>query len=458
MMKNQKSGVCSIIIFSILILLVLVPFVANAQITGKWTGYLSFKNKNIELEFDFDKGKNGIMNVPGQGAYGLKINLKEVDSQKVKLVVDSNRSKMHFTGEIINKDSISGSFTQKGYMGRFRISRENDTIPDNPWTDREITFYNDTIKLSGTLSLPDTTNKYPAVIFITGSGQQNRNENIKGFKVFKQLAVPFIKSGIAVLRYDDRGVGGSDNVNYKKADSKDFAEDAEAAFRYLSAHPNIKPDKIGFLGHSEGGLIAPIVAQDHDPAFIIMMAGSTVPGDKLLEVQTRALLKANNLDKKTIESRVKTNSSIYDELKKENPSTEKLLRLFLTILKKRRPQADSSMLYKRAKKQASITDTPWLRFFLKYDPKPVLEKLDIPVLAVFGGKDLQVVDTLNRKPIDRMIENGKSNFTVKVFPEANHLFQDADLGTVDEYGKLPKEFVEGFKSYLTEWARKALKK
>lgn len=442
--------------WSILIFALFLSQHSISQVQGKWEGEISLMSQDIQIEFDFDKKEKGIMNIPNQGAYGLDVNVKKSDSSGIQLVVDSTRRPMRFTGNQVHSDSIFGTFRQSGHIGRFMLSRVKEE--KHPWVDREVTFQNDTINLAGTLSLPDTTGEHPAVVFISGSGQQDRDENVKGFKVFKTLATSFINSGIAVLRYDDRGTGDSDNGNFRQADSRDFAEDAAAAFKFLASHPHIKKGEIGMLGHSEGGIIASMVAQNHNLDFIIMMAGTTLPGDKILQSQTRALLKANNLDSATIQSRVDFNTTIYEELKKDEPNREKIYKLFYDFMQEQRPGTDSSTIASTVNMQVDAINRPWFRFFLQYDPKPALEKLEIPVLAVFGGKDLQVTDTLNREPIDNLIDSGKDNFTVKVFPEANHLFQDAQTGNISEYGRLPKKFVKGFEEYLIQWTQQALEK
>lgn len=441
----------------LLVLSLLFSFAyAFSQATGKWEGHISVKGMKIGIEFEFDKGENGVMNVPGQGAYDLKIDRRTFMDQSMSLVVDSARSNMRFKGKFVNTDSLAGTFVQHGAIGRFMISRAKEKKESNNWVDREVRFSNDTVTLAGTLSLPDTVNTHAVVILVSGSGQQNRDENIFGFKVFKKMVPAFIEKGIAVLRYDDRATGESDHGNPNACTTRDFAKDAMAAYDFLGNHANIDKSKIGMLGHSEGGIIAPMVAQQRDLAFVVMMAGTTVPGDQVLMKQSEAVLKTMGYDREEMKRTLKANREIYDELLKQNPDSSKIKAIFFQLAEDNGESLDSSAAITNIERQSWAVMLPWFRFFLKYDPAVALRELDAPTLVLFGGKDVQVLPEQNRKLIDDFIAAGKKNFTLKVFPEANHLFQDAETGSVQEYKTLPPEFIDGYLEYVTQWVKKSV--
>ncbi|MCF8331941.1 MAG: alpha/beta fold hydrolase [Bacteroidales bacterium] len=438
-------------------LLILVNYETIAQVQGKWEGEISILTKKIEMEFDFDKKDNGIMNVPVQGAYNLSVDSINSVDDSVSFYVDSSLSNMRFQGKKITADSISGTFLQSGFEGTFFLTKINREEPDHPWIDKEVRFNNDTVEFAGTLSLPDTTSKHPAIIFISGSGQQTRDENIFGFKIFKEMAPAFIQKGFAVLRYDDRGTGESDHGNPNKCTTKDFADDAIAAFDFLADHSNINNHKIGILGHSEGALIAFMIAQDKNPGFIIMMGGTTVQGDKVLMAQTRAVLESMSIDEDMIRKRLNSNRKLYDEIMKPNTDPTKIKKIFSDLADESGQTQDSVLLNKAIEAQMSAIMQPWFEFFLTYDPSPAIKKLETPVLAMFGGKDIQVTAKQNKPLIDTLINEGRDNFTVKVFPDANHLFQEAETGSVREYSKLSPEFIDGFLDYISNWAHKTVK-
>ena len=441
-----------IVFLLIAVWVIMSPCNLNAQENGKWEGKILVLGNSLNFEIDFDKQEHGVMNVPAQGAFGLLLNNKKIQNDSIFFLVDSGRSNMRFEGKIFHEDSIQGKFLQSGYSGEFKLYRQK-IKKEHSGIDQEVSFHNDTIQLAGTLSLPDTNKKHPAVIFISGSGQQDRDENVFGFKVFKKMAPSFIDKGFAVLRYDDRGTGNSDYGNPENSDTRDFADDAKAAFEFLKQHPNINKSNIGILGHSEGGMIAPMVADDHDVDFIILMAAPTVPGKELLLKQTERVLQTMGLSEEEVSRRRNINKSIYEEVIKQNTDTAAIKQAFQKLVQ----SSDSAAVQAQMNQQIKAVLSPWIKFFLSYDPAPKLKDLDIPVLALYGGKDVQVDSQQNKVLIKDMISKGKDNYTLKVFPNANHLFQHADTGSMQEYQQLPKEFTEGFLKYITNWAENTVR-
>ena len=437
------------------IILILLGLVINhclAQPSGVYTGNIKVMGQTIDIEVSLTRendGFSGHLSIPAQGASNLRLNSIRHDAPSFTFRVDTATTRLEFEGRYYpDGDSLSGIFRQSGFEGTYFLTSENQKEETVDWIRREVFFHNDTIKLAGTLSLPDTNQLYPAVMLISGSGQQDRDENVMGFKIFRQLEQYFISRDIAVLRYDDRGAGASDQGNVEQATSKDFADDALAGLRYLKNHPFIHPDKAGMLGHSEGSIIANMVANRTDAAFVVMMAGPVMPGSELLPLQGKTIMQAEGMDEEKIRKNVETNQSIYQEVMKENPDWGHIRELFRGALQ----QLDSAKREQTINQQMPFLKSPWMKFFLKYDPAGAIAKSDYPVLAIFGGKDTQVPAEQNVSELKQVIGNNQlKNVEIITFDQANHLFQKADTGSPGEYSKLKKSFVEGFTEKVADW-------
>ncbi|NQT92950.1 MAG: alpha/beta fold hydrolase [Lentisphaerae bacterium] len=367
-------------------------------------------------------------------------------------------------------DSIGGSFAQAGYSGTFSLSRAEAPVedlaeaappPPLPYAEEEVTFRNGDVTLAGTLTIPPSGAPSPAVVMITGSGPQNRDEELFGFKPFRIIADHFTRNGIAVLRYDDRGIGGSTG-NVSESTSEDFAMDVLEAVRFLQARDDIAANRIGLVGHSEGGIVAPIVAANSDAvALIILMAGTAVTGEEILFAQGEAILSANGATEAQLRTQRETQRQMFEVIR----TGEGMEELEADLREQVRAGIDSLP----ADQRAAITDVDaaidaqvngqlgaigsrWFRFFLDYDPATALEQVDVPVLALFGGLDLQVPPDVNREPMERALErSGNSDVTMHTFPMANHLFLTAVTGSPNEYPTMDKVFVPGFLEMMTEW-------
>lgn len=428
---------------------------AQPQPKGQYYGKIIIMGQTVPFQLEFKKSASGslsgVLDVPVQGAYSLKLSALEHDGSRLNFEVDTARTHMIFEGNYMAaKDSIYGKYIQSGYSGTFYLAAEEEKI--NVWVDKEVTFRNKRVKLAGLLSLPDTVKKHPAIIFISGSGPQNRNENILGFKVFKKLAEPFLENGYAILRYDDRGTGQSDKADRTKLTTENYARDALAAYNFLKQHPNIDPDKIGMLGHSEGAIIAKMLTSQIDAAFVVMMGGPVVEGKKLLLEQGVSISKAEGKDSAYLASLRKYNSKIFEEVLSPKPDTSKIYRIIDESLQLNDSGIDSAEIDLYKKQQVQTLMLPWMQFFLKYDPAEDLKAVKCPVLAVYGGKDTQVPAGMNTQRLEEIIRQyNKDNIQTLLFPEANHLFQDAETGSPSEYKDLPPEFVNGFTEALIKW-------
>jgi len=295
------------------------------------------------------------------------------------------------------------------------------------------------VRLSGTLTLPDGRGPFPAVVLVSGSGPQDRDESLMGHKPFLVLADYLARRGIASLRYDDRGVGRS-NGRFGGSTSADFADDAEAAVRVLRGTRGVIPGGVGIVGHSEGALVGQMVAaRSPDVAFLVMLAGPGVRGDSLLLLQTRALLRAAGASPEAVERTARINRRIYAALTAGVDSAETMRRVHVaeaeylaTLPAAERPAAERAL----AAGHAGMFD-PWTRYFLAFDPAPVLRRVRVPVLALNGTLDVQVAHAENLAGIAAALRaGGNRDHETVALPGLNHLLQTARSGAVTEYASI----------------------
>ena len=320
--------------------------------------------------------------------------------------------------------------------------------PARPYPYREelVTYDNAAahVRLAGTLTLPQGPGPFPAVALIAGSGAHTRDENVFGHAVFLVLADHLTRHGIAVLRYDKRGLGGSGG-DFATATSREFASDAEAGLAYLRTRPEIDPGHIGLIGHSEGGVIAPMVAQrDPSVAFLVLMAGSGVPGDQIIMAQSRAIAAAAGAPDASLAANAVIERRFLDAVMaaKDRPSAE--LAAVRTVLKA------AGLPDAAIEASATAASSDWYRFFLAYDPAPALRALRRPVLAVIGSKDLQVPATLNL-PVFRAALKSDPAAEILELPGLNHLFQTAQTGAPSEYGEIEETLSPKALDVITGW-------
>ncbi len=419
-------------------------------ILGKWNGILEVQGTQLPLVFTISKadaGYLGTFDSPSQGAKDIKLNSTSFENGVLTLKYD--QLKIEYVGTLNKDNIIEGTFKQGAYSAPLNLSRNEVAVkkPNRPqepkepfgYYTEEVTFKNEKagVILSGTLSLPTKDGQYPVVILVSGSGPQDRNEELLGHKPFLVIADYLTKNGIGVLRYDDRGVAKSTGV-FKTATSFDLADDANAAVEFVKKRP--EAIKIGIAGHSEGGVIAPIVAaKNKNVNFIILLAGTGVVGDQLLLEQTYLIAKADGTSAADLAKAKKINAQIFSLIKKA--TSEEQAKKDLTILLKKEiknmPAADKPKGVSDddfIKQQVAQLANPWMMNFLKYDPVVNLKKVKCPVLALNGDKDLQVPSAMNLSAIKKAVtSNGNKNVTIKEFKNLNHLFQETTTGNPNEY-------------------------
>jgi len=439
---------------------------------AQWDGAILVLGSELGMtvRFSSDSGVwSATMDIPQQGAMGLPLQNVKVDLPSVYFELMGGPGLAVFDGTLAG-DSITGSFAQSGVTGTFRL-RQTTVAPEAPPVDtaaapvpyrsEEITFHNGDITLAGTLTLPEGLGPFAAVVLISGSGAQNRDEEIFGFRPFRLIADHLTGAGMAVLRYDDRGVGGSSG-NVQMATSDDFAGDALAAVAFLRERADIRGDAVGLIGHSEGGLVAPMASvRSPDVAFIVLLAGGAVPGDEILLAQAELILRANGASEEALAAQRQLQLKIFAAIRADTgwdgvrAEIEGQIRESIEALPAEQRAAITdlgSFVKTRADQQIIGVRLPWFRFFLDFDPRTVLSKVSVPVLALFGEKDLQVPPDQSVEPMrEAFAAAPTTDVTIEVLPGANHLFQAATTGSPNEYATLKKEFVPGFLDLITGW-------
>jgi hypothetical protein len=309
----------------------------------------------------------------------------------------------------------------------------------------------DSISLAGTITYPKMGSDFPAVILISGSGPQDRNSELLNHKPFLVLADYLTKRGIAVLRVDDRGTGESEG-NYNETGLNGFVNDTESAFEFLKTRKEINHSKIGLIGHSLGGIIAPIIAsEDTDVSFIVILAGSGIRGDKLMLLQKEIIERKMGVPEIGITQGQNNMKGAYDIILKSNENqTElqvELKNYFTKVFGAMLPESQIQTI----SEQMSI---PWLTDFIKFDPQTALSKTKCPVLALNGANDLQVPSKENLETIEKILkENGNEDVETKQLENLNHLFQESKTGLPNEYATIEQTFSPKALEIIAEWIK-----
>ena len=471
-----RNFLSTLISFGIVINIAAQP--AN-KFTGIWEGKL---NVGIELRIVFtikENGQGGLVSSadsPDQSAYGLKCDTTSLNAGTI--TIEMNDLKAFFTGKLLNDSTINGTFTQRAV---FQLTlnkvdrpseRKRPQTPQPPFSYKiEDVGYDNADKslhFGATITIPEGNGPFPAAVLITGSGAQNRDEEIMGHKLFAVIADYLTLQGFIILRVDDRGVGKSTG-KFNEANSADFAKDVNTSVDYLLSRPEVDGKKAGLIGHSEGGMIAPMVAVNRkDINFIVLLAGPGVKIVDLMAEQNAAILRSAGIGQQALDAYTPLYKEMEEQIIKAADSTTAL-----TAIKKTLniwiAKTDSSLVKELDLKESKSRDaigarlvqtmySPWFKYFLSFDPAPFLKKLKCKVLAINGDKDIQVISRQNLPGITASLKKSKvKSYMIKEMPGLNHLFQTCNKCTLGEYGELEETFSPEASQVISEWLNKNVK-
>ncbi len=438
---------------------------AETPFAGDWLGRIGPGLRLVlHLHPGADGALTGTLDSPDQGAKDIP--LGAVVTRGDSLTVEVPAVRGVYVALRIAPDSLAGEWRQNGVRLPLAMGHGSATAPPRPqephgplpYEAREVTVdAGGGIRLAGTLTMPRGGGPHAAALLVSGSGPQDRNEEVFGHRPFLVLADHLTRKGIAVLRVDDRGVGGSTG-SFAGATSDDFARDAGACVAWLRGQHGVDPKRVGLIGHSEGGLIAPIVAdRDPDVAFVVLLAGPAVDGETVILDQSARMRRAAGEDSATVARMAAQQERIFAALAasadtaRDLPRVRALIRATIDDLPEaeRRQIGDPSAA---ADAQLRRVTSPWFRFFLRYDPQPALAALDCPALALYGSLDLQVAPALHRAPMARALARSPGgDARVRVLPGLNHLFQAAKTGLPSEYPDIEETFDPAALEAVSGW-------
>lgn len=464
------------ILLSVVFLASTLSVYAQNNFDGTWAGALN-EVQNLRMGFNVSGHKEGnpvaTLDVPAQGAKDIPCDTVIIDGDSIHIKVVKINGR--YDGKLTEVNRIDGLWTQNGMSislildrreGRVQLNRPQTPIAPFPYNSEDVLFYNEnkSIEYGATITTPRDDKQHPAVILISGSGPQNRDEELFQHKPFAVVADHLTKNGYVVLRVDDRGVGKTTG-DRSKATSADFADDVMAAIEFLKKRKEVDKKKIGLYGHSEGGLIAQLVASRRkDIDFIVLMASPGIKVIQLMAEQNVAVLKTTGLS----EEEANKYAELYIAVMKGMIAAESrdvaeknvnnLLTDWITKTDAATVLATTNITDDESKKKFTyeflrqVYDSKWMMYFMQYDPKPVLEKLDCKVLALNGDKDIQVLSRSNLEGIAKALANSKSKVhEVREIEGVNHLFQECKACTVQEYGQLEQTLKPQVLEIVTTW-------
>ncbi len=435
-----------------------------SAIDGSWLGALDLGGIKLRLLFQITSTPEGLQaTLKSLDQGGVIIPVTSIKQDDAKVTIEINGIKGSFSGTL-DKDlaTMEGTWSQNGppmplTLKKTDAEKLQTVVPHPqepkkpyPYRSEDVSYENKSapgVTLAATLTLPQGKGPFPAVLLITGSGPQDRDEALLGHRPFLVLSDYLTRHGIAVLRADDRGVAKSTG-NFATATTADFATDAEAGIAYLKTRPEINIHKIGLIGHSEGAVIAPMVAaRNHDVAFIVMMAGTGVPGDAVLAEQAKLILEAKGVPAEKAARQGQIQLEVL-ELAKEEKDPAVLEKKLHEKLGAEVPEAQIGAAIQ-------TINTPWMRYFITYDPATALSKVTCPVLVLNGEKDLQVSPQQNLPAIRKALEAaGNKHFEIVELPGLNHLFQTAKTGSPAEYSQIEETIAPVALDKIASWILK----
>jgi uncharacterized protein len=439
---------------------------AGGRIPGTWQGVLAVGAFRERMSFvigrDSTGGLHGTIRMLDQGGVELPA---AVAAHGDTLSFTIAAQHISYSGVMTTVgDSVRGTFMQgsnsipltfgRSTLESVSVGRPQDPKPPFPYHTEEVTVPSDGgVRLAGTVVIPEGPGPFPAVVFVTGSGPQDRDEALMGHRPFLVIADYLARHGIASLRYDDRGFAKSTGT-FEMATSADFAADAEAALHFLQHVRGIARDRVGIVGHSEGGLIGPMVAaRTRDVAFLVLMAGPGMPGDSLSLLQLRRLA-SSSTPSAQVDAQVDNNRRLFHAVSGARDSADAVARVLavgqeiIGALPENQRAAAASRLDQTIPKLVN----PWMRYFLRYDSRTALRNVRVPVLALGGTLDTQVPARENLSGIDAALKAaGNTDYRIVELPNLNHLFQTATNGTPSEYATIEETIAPQVLDLIASW-------
>lgn len=438
------------------------------KLAGDWKGKLSLPTMELDFSTHFratDEGYAGTMDIPQQGLsdYRLTNIALQQDSASWEMNAGPN-SHLYFSGAIKSDTTLKGNFLQNGRTYSFVLHKQKSETPKNqeklPYKAERLIFKNNDIPIGGTLTLPKGKTPQQVLILISGSGAQNRDEELFGFKRFKIITNYLTRHGIATFRFDDRGIGesgGNPNVGFDA-----LSQDVEVIVDSLSNNQQLKNADIGLLGHSQGGDISyKVAARDSRISFIVLTSAPAFSGDKFIIQQTKAIEQAKGTADSVISKGIEDQRQLFSAFKNGKLDSLRSARIALRA-KQLQEESDSvstknDKLHERATQEVArelaVFDAPIFQSLLSYEPANDIRQLDIPVLALFGEKDLQVLPDKNAGRLRKLLSQSDAQYQIKILDSANHLYQHSKTGLLSNYKKLDHSFVDDFLPTISQWIK-----
>ena len=438
---------------------------------GHWEGSIEAPGQPLVVMVDLaetDGAWSGTIDIPAQGAVDLPLGGVAVEGATVRFTINGVPGEPTFEGTLASGE-ITGEFRQGPARLPFRLGREaveveapsrpQEPKPPFPYDDEEVEYTNGDVRIAGTLTLPPGDGKVPAALLISGSGALNRDLELAGHKPFLVLADHLTRLGVAVLRVDDRGVGGSTGSTWQST-SRDKANDVLAGVSFLRGHERIDAERVGLIGISEGGLVAPLALNRVEPgtiAYAVLLAGPGVPGGDLLRQQLRRIAAANGAPAQMIEELAALQDRALEIIGSGMPPQEAEAALREVVVEQLAASPETAQLSGEALEAAVSAAvesnlSPWFRFFIRYDPRPALGGLAVPTLALFGGKDTQVDADQNQSAMEAALAaSGNQDVTIRRLADMNHLFQTAVTGSPAEYARIEETMAPEVLDLIGSW-------